>query len=79
MKNKQEKQAPNKWGSWELFVIAIGTLVIVTAPMYDKPIIVVIEGLSIVLIGVLWIRLSRKKHELGQRRKQTPRQYKKTK
>ncbi len=43
MKNKQEKQAPNKWGSWELFVIAIGTLVIVTAPMYDKPIIVVIH------------------------------------
>ncbi|WP_304731654.1 hypothetical protein, partial [Dubosiella newyorkensis] len=46
----------NKWGSWELFIISIGLLFIVSSPMYDKPIIIVIEGLCIILIGIILFR-----------------------
>lgn len=74
---KEENQSGNKWGSWPLFVIALGTLVIVTGPMYDKPLIVVIEGLSIVLVGVLMMRVSRRNHELKQKRIQKSKNYKK--
>ncbi len=73
----KDTEQQKKWGSWELFVIALGFLVIVTAPMYDKPIMIVIEGLTIVLIGVLMMRVSRKNQELKNRKmRQKPKNYK---
>lgn len=53
-----------KYSSWQVFIIAIGFLVIVTAPMYDEPMVVIIEGLSIILIGVIWLRFNEKKKKM---------------
>ena len=65
----KDTEQQKKWGSWELFVIALGFLVIVTAPMYDKPIMIVIE--------VLMMRVSRKNQELKNRKmRQKPKNYK---
>lgn len=55
--SKQEKQQ----GSWKLFLISIGLLFIMFAPKTSSPIVMIIGGLIIVLMGVIMLRKDRVK------------------
>ncbi|OAT89194.1 multidrug transporter [Candidatus Arthromitus sp. SFB-turkey] len=55
--SKQEKQQ----GSWKLFLISIGLLFIMVAPKTQTPMLMIIGGLIIVLMGVIMLRKDRVK------------------
>lgn len=55
--SKQEKQQ----GSWKLFLISIGLLFIMFAPKTSSPMVMIIGGLIIVLMGVIMFRKDRVK------------------
>ena len=55
--SKQEKQR----GSWKLFLISIGLLFIMVAPKTQTPMLIIIGGLIIVLMGVIMLRKDRVK------------------
>lgn len=42
--------------SWNLFLMGIGFLFIMFSPKFDKPIIIIIGGLVIVLIGIIFLK-----------------------
>lgn len=50
-----------KWGNWQVFVIGLGFLFIVFAPQTSQPMVMIIGGLSIVLLGVIILKKAMKK------------------
>lgn len=50
-----------KWASWQVFFMGLGFLFIVLSPQTSQPMIMIIGGLAIVLLGVIMIKKSAKK------------------
>lgn len=46
--------------SWIIFLIGIGFLFIMFSPKFDQPIVIIICGLLIVLIGVILLKKIKK-------------------
>lgn len=50
-----------KWASWQLFFIGLGFLAIVFAPQSTQPMVMIIGGLCIILLGIIIMKKSAKK------------------
>lgn len=50
-----------KWGNWQVFMIGIGFLFIVFAPQTPQPMVMIIGGLMVVLLGVIILKKAMKK------------------
>ena len=59
--DKKENAVMEKWGNWQVFLIGIGLLSIVFAPQTSQPMVMIIGGLVIVLLGVIILKKAMKK------------------
>lgn len=50
-----------KYGSWQVFLIGIGFLFIVMSQEMAQPMVMIIGGLAIILLGVIILKKSAKK------------------
>lgn len=50
-----------KWGNWQTFMIGIGFLFIVMAPQTNTPMVMIIGGLLVILMGVIILKKAMKK------------------
>lgn len=53
----------NEWGSWKVFLIGVGLLFVMLAPQTPQPMMMIIFGLVIVLMGVILLKKTPKKRK----------------
>lgn len=51
----------NEWGSWKVFLIGVGLLFVMIAPQTPQPMVFIIGGLIVVLLGVILLKRSPRK------------------